>query len=45
MMIEYNGMCKSIDEWAEIYSIKKHTLYRRLTKMKLSFEDAIKYNR
>lgn len=45
MMIEYNGMSKSIDEWAKIYGIKKHTLYRRLTKMKLPFEEAIKYNK
>nr|DAH45209.1 MAG TPA: hypothetical protein [Caudoviricetes sp.] len=45
MMIEYNGVCKSIDEWAIFYGIKKHTLYRRLTKMKLSFEEAINYNR
>lgn len=45
MMIEYNGMSKSIDEWAKIYGIKKHTLYRRLTKMKLPFEEAIAYNK
>lgn len=45
LMITYNGVTKSIDEWANYYGIKKHTLYRRLTKMKLSFEDAIKYHR
>ena len=45
LMIEYNGTVKSIDEWANFYGIKKHTLYRRLTKMKLPFEDAIKYHR
>lgn len=45
MMIEYNGISKSIDEWANFYGIKKHTLYKRLTKMKLSFEEAIKYKK
>ena len=45
MLIEYNGVIKSIDEWANFYGIKKHTLYKRLTKMKLSFEEAIKYKK
>ena len=45
MMIEYEGVTKSIDEWAKLYGIKKHTLYKRLTKMKLSFEDAIHYKK
>lgn len=45
LIIEYGGTTKSIDEWADFYGIKKHTLYRRLTKMKLPFEDAIKYHR
>lgn len=45
MMITYNGVTKSIDEWAQFYGIKKHTLYRRMTKMKLSFEEAITYKK
>lgn len=45
MMIKYNGKTKPIDEWANFYGIKKHTLYRRLTKMKLTFEEAIKYKK
>lgn len=45
MMITYNNVTKSIDEWAEFYGIKKHTLYRRLTKMNLPFEEAITYKK
>lgn len=45
MMFTYKGATKSIDEWAQLYGIKKHTLYRRITKMKLSFEDAIAYKK
>lgn len=45
MMIEYKGVTKSIDEWAKLYGIKKHTLYKRLTKMKLSFDEAIHYKK
>lgn len=45
MLIEYKGETKSIDEWANYYGIKKHTLYKRLTKMKLSFEEAINYKK
>lgn len=40
----YNGETKVLKEWARVFNIKYTTLYNRIYRSKMSFEDAIHYN-
>lgn len=41
---KYNGEVKNLKEWSEYFNIKYTTLYQRIFRSKLSFEEAIKIN-
>lgn len=45
LIYEYNSQSKTLKEWSKIFNIKYTTLYMRITRNNLSFEDAIKVNK
>lgn len=43
-IFEYKGESKILKDWARFFGINYTTLYNRLYRSKMSFEDAIQYN-
>ena len=45
LIYEYKGKFKTLKEWSKVLNIKYTTLYMRITRQNLSFEEAININK
>lgn len=41
--ISYKGETHTLKQWCDLLKLNYHTMYNRITKLSMSFEDAIKY--